>query len=256
MNNTRRLGPAHFREPELDGTRVTVLAHLARRRRPVTVAALSERMTAHSNTIRGHLDALAQAGLVESAPLPVSGRGRPTRGYTATDSGRSALRRRARQSDSTLGAEYAALAVAFTEHLAARPDAGATARAVGRAWGERLAAQPRGIPDAEPTALLGELGFGPVADPAAGPRAVQLRTCPLLDVAREHPEVVCGVHLGLVDALLERGERQRAAVDRGAADGRAGGGAAREPGVDSGGREPGAVELEPFAGPGYCRLRW
>ncbi len=52
-----------------------------------------------------------------------------------------------------------------------------------------------------------------------------LRTCPLLDAARRHPEVVCQVHLGLVDGALAAHEVTA----------------------------PGA-RLEPFARPGACVL--
>ena len=52
-----------------------------------------------------------------------------------------------------------------------------------------------------------------------------LRTCPLLDAARRHPEVVCAVHRGLAEAAYE-----------------AFGGEAQE------------VALEPFALPGSCVL--
>ena len=52
--------------------------------------------------------------------------------------------------------------------------------------------------------LLDRLGFSPRmrsvpgAEATDDTREVELRTCPLLDAARRHPEVVCQVHAGLV----------------------------------------------------------
>lgn len=37
-----------------------------------------------------------------------------------------------------------------------------------------------------------------------GAARIELRSCPFLDVARRHPDVVCGVHLGLLRGLAEQ----------------------------------------------------
>ena len=119
--------------------------------------------------------------------------------------------------------EYVALAAAFAARLAARDgDPGADARAIGRAWGTGLATRHEDDDGVDLTArervmrLLHRLGFSPEteAEPETATEAetrdrgrraraghtVLLRTCPLLDAARQHPEVVCQVHLGLVPA--------------------------------------------------------
>jgi len=74
--------------------------------------------------------------------------------------------------------------------------------------------------------LLEELGFAPSADTRA--RVVKLHRCPLLEAAHQQPEVVCGVHLGIVRGAL--GEL---------------------------GNDPERTEgtaLQPFSEPGACRL--
>ncbi len=81
--------------------------------------------------------------------------------------------------------------------------------------------QRQHLAPADPTAAASRLGFSPQVEPDA----VLLRTCPLLDAARRHPEVVCQVHLGLVDGALAAHEVTA----------------------------PGA-RLEPFARPGACVL--
>lgn len=121
--------------------------------------------------------------------------------------------------------EYRALTGAFAADLVASgngPQVRERARAIGRAWGERLAAPDATVTEREHLdATLADLGFGPVRDDGL----VRLTTCPLLDLAVENPDVICQVHLGLVDGTLDRGD-------------------ADEP-----------TELTPFAEPGACLLR-
>ena len=75
------------------------------------------------------------------------------------------------------------------------------AAAAGQAWGARLAGGVRPRPRTAASArrgvveVLDDLGFAP--EPDARSSTVRLRECPLLEAAREHPEVVCSVHLGI-----------------------------------------------------------
>lgn len=213
---------------------------------PPTVSDLSAAVGGHPNTTRHHLRALVAAGMLAPEPTPaVGGRGRPATRYRATAAGREAASAGHGVAAVT---EYVALAAAFAQRLAEREgDPGADARAIGRAWGTGLAARQDEEVDGADQALaarviglLDRLGFSPESEraDAAGPvpgalsttgpepgTMVLLRTCPLLDAARRHPEVVCQVHLGLVAGALE-------ALDE-PADG---------------------VRLVPFARPGACEL--
>lgn len=78
----------------------------------------------------------------------------------------------------------------------------------------------------EVVALLDRLGFAP--SPDARVSVVKLRRCPLLEAAHKNPEVVCGVHLGVVRGALE------------------------ELGADP--EQTELTSLEPFSEPGACRL--
>ena len=69
---------------------------------------------------------------------------------------------------------------------------------------------PRNLPVRRPVSGSSGCSTGsgsrPTPNPPPGSRSgttVLLRTCPLLDAARRHPEVVCQVHLGLVAGALE-----------------------------------------------------
>ncbi len=201
---------------------------------PPTVGDLVEVVGGHPNTTRHHLRVLVRAGLLREEPGPPSGgRGRPATRYAVTPAGREVVRDPA--SSAAVAEEYVALAAAFAERLAERDgDPRADARAIGKAWGAGLvtrhsADQAEGATGRGAVVdLLGGLGFSPDVEPGPEPGSgdvVLLRTCPLLDVARRHPEVVCQVHLGLVAGALEaHGE---------ASDG---------------------LQLHPFARPGACEL--
>lgn len=178
---------------------------------PPTVGDLVATVGGHPNTTRHHLRVLADAGLVaEERRAPAGGRGRPATGYVVTEAGRRAVAATPRGGAAE---EYVALAAAFADRLAERGgDPGDDARAIGKAWGASLATRHAGTAAAgraggeEVVGLLDRLGFSPLAEPAEATgqgTTVLLRTCPLLDAARRHPEVVCQVHLGLVAGALE-----------------------------------------------------
>jgi predicted ArsR family transcriptional regulator len=200
---------------------------------PCTVAALSALTGQHPNTVREHLDGLSEARLVVRTRQPAKGRGRPAWLFSA-----------AREAGSGSGSrEYAALASALASHIA-RTSAQPRVDAIdaGRVWGRELVrGSEAGVDDdlaapaetrsavairREVVTLVDGLGFAPTAD--ARVSVVKLHRCPLLEAAHQQPDVVCGVHLGLV---------------RGALD---------ELGADPSRTEETA--LQPFSEPGACRL--
>ncbi|GAB3446357.1 helix-turn-helix domain-containing protein [Phycicoccus ginsengisoli] len=168
---------------------------LAGHAEPVTAAALAQSTGQHPNTVREHLDALVDAGLATRERAGSSGRGRPAWLYAASELPQPVVR------------EYAGLATALAMQLA-RSSAHPREDAVeaGRVWGEQLASE-RVAPSSPAGArrdvvdLLGGLGFDPTADSRV--ETVRLRQCPLLAAAREEPEVVCSVHLGIVRGALD-----------------------------------------------------
>jgi predicted ArsR family transcriptional regulator len=183
------------------------------------VAALERATGLHPNTLREHLDGLVARDLARRVRATPSGRGRPAWLYEATDASAGA------------GSEYAGLAATLAAHLHRTSDnPGDDAVLAGPAWGHSLA-RTSGAPDGpgEVAArrkiidILDGVGFAPEADERA--TTARLTRCPLLDAAKEFPDVVCGVHLGIV---------------RGALD---------EYGADST-----RTDLAPFSEPGACRL--
>ncbi|MGY1708436.1 helix-turn-helix transcriptional regulator [Geodermatophilus sp. SYSU D00758] len=163
------------------------------------VRELADRTGLHGNTVRFHLDRLVTDGLVERQVAERGARGRPRLTFTAAAVPDPARDRR----------NYRWLAEVLTTHLAGTADApAAVALGLGRTWGRHLVERPApyqrvGEEDAV-RALLGlldEIGFAP--RPAAGePRRILLPHCPFREVAAAHREVVCSIHLGLMQGAL------------------------------------------------------
>ncbi|HEU0304102.1 MAG TPA: helix-turn-helix domain-containing protein [Gaiellaceae bacterium] len=178
---------------------------------------LGRRLELHPNTVRWHLGILGDAGIVSGRRAERRTPGRPRTVYTIrADAGSSGKD------------EFRLLASVLTTAVARLPDAASMSEAAGREWGRYLA--PRRSPlatrseeesVADVVRLLDEQGFAP--EEADG--EIRLRRCPFLDLAEQHPEVVCSVHRGLLAGALD--------------------GQARD--VE--------VELEPFAGPSLCLVR-
>jgi predicted ArsR family transcriptional regulator len=179
---------------------------------PVTVAALAEQLRQHPNTVREHLDALVLDGRIDRVRRAPSGRGRPAWLYSP-----SATEADAEEGADLMsgplgpdGQEYVALAVALIDQVSASsPDPTAMAREAGERWGRTLVERhvgSLGAPDAKPNdqvvEVLRELRFEP--QPTADPKTMRLTTCPFLDAAKRHPEVVCQIHLGIVRGALNR----------------------------------------------------
>jgi predicted ArsR family transcriptional regulator len=205
-----------------DPSRARILVELTERG-PLDARELAEHVGLHVNTVRVHLNALAEAGLVSSETRPPQGRGRPRVAYRATAAG-----------DEEAGRRYRLLAEILTA-LVARlgPDAAEQLEEIGEAWGRYLVDTPppfAGLSDEEVVrrliSLLDEIGFHPRLEQGAHGRRILMRPCPFLELARAHQDVICPIHLGLIrGALAELGARTR------------------------------ATELEPFAQPDLCVVR-
>jgi predicted ArsR family transcriptional regulator len=176
-------------------------------------ATIADRLALHVNTVRAHLGVLEDAGLVTATPERGRRPGRPRRLYRAVG-----------DADPAAGATpdhgYGFLARVLAGYLdATSEDAGAAGEQAGAAWGAHLVDRPQPFTTVTPAGavdqlvqLLDEHGFAPeLADDGDGQVRVRLGRCPFRDVAREHQDVVCSLHLGLMrGALQELGGAVRA----------------------------------------------
>lgn len=183
----------------------SLLEALLTERAPLSVAALVGKTRLHPNTVRENLDALVGGDLASRQRTMPSGRGRPAWLYEAT----------AREPDSSRS-EYAGLAAALASVIQRISDSPRQDGIVaGMRWGRQLArgrrhSGGRRVPGArrQLLSLLEDMGFAPRSARAGG--VVRLTRCPLVEAARMHPDVVCGVHLGVVrGALREFGGASR-----------------------------------------------
>jgi predicted ArsR family transcriptional regulator len=215
----RRLGPRPGADVRpLSASRSAILDRLRDQPEALTQAALVAATGLHPNTVREHLEGLVRRGLVHRFRAEPSGRGRPAWLYEASAGPGSS--------------EYAGLAAALAGAIARNSrNPGEDAADAGTEWGRQLVRDRAAAVTATPVEarervvdLLADLGFAPERDDADA-AVYRLTRCPLLEAAYRHPEVVCGVHLGIVRGALE------------------------EHGVD-----PEGSELVAFAEPGACRL--
>lgn len=183
----------------------TRLVEVLRDEPDLDTAALADRLELHINTVRTHLNVLEEAGLVEAVIEQCDRPGRPRLLYRAVADDQQ-------PAPVTDDRGYRFLASILASYLGATfEDSSAVAEQAGQAWGGFVIDKPPPFTKLDPAgavdrlvAMLDEFGFAPEVDghDPANPRLV-LRRCPFLDVARDHQDVVCSIHLGLMRGALD-----------------------------------------------------
>ncbi|WP_136707238.1 helix-turn-helix domain-containing protein [Agromyces sp. H66] len=179
-------------------TRRRVLGAVADSGTPIDALTIATQLTLHVTTVRFHLDQLEAARLVRRQVGAEPRRGRPRIRYVATSS----------PDDDSREQLIDVLAAALAE----RPDGRARSVEAGRRWADALmpaegGSGVEGAGDADASdvdtlvRVLDGLGFDPLV---AGDDVIRLRACPFRDAARDHPQVVCSVHRGLIEQLMQR----------------------------------------------------
>lgn len=182
-------------------SRGEVIAKLGVAAQPLSVAEIAELTGLHVNTARFHLDALVRdrvaTRIIEERDSP----GRPRILYSirvGTSGPRS----------------FGLLAEMLTGVIASLEGAVSTSLNVGQTWGRQLVERPvTAQPISADQALaslhevLDAIGFQPeFSTSTEGNVEVRLHHCPFQEVAERHTNVVCALHLGLMQgALLELG---------------------------------------------------
>ena len=183
----------------LGQSRARVLDLLRAAGSPAGVRDIADQAGLHPNTARFHLDALVDAGLAARAPKERTTPGRPSMAYRAVAGGEPVGRRR-----------YRLLAEMLTSLIAGMlPKPGEAAGEAGREWGRYLTEQPppyqrldAGEAVERLTATMAEIGFAPEAVTDGTQYQLRLRQCPFREVAENHQDVVCQLHLGLMQGAL------------------------------------------------------
>jgi len=175
--------------------RARLLLALSELRRPSTTHELAAIVGRHPNTVRRNLQLMADAGLVERR-TERQVRGRP-RDEWAISAGARPMGE-APQAHGELGRWLARV-------LRTQGELEAVERA-GREIGRELAPEASGRPAAAALRdTLIAMGFAPEPEPT-GPGAVRyvLGNCPYRDAVRENQPVVCSLHRGITQGVLDR----------------------------------------------------
>lgn len=175
------------------------------------VQELAAEVGLHVNTVRFHLERLVAEGVVARRVEERTEPGRPRLTFTAVAGPGSHGDKRSYRLLASILASFVSGSV---------PDAAAAAAEAGRTWGHYLTERPgpyRRTDDAasitELLRILDDIGFVPELVQSEKGRQILLRHCPFLEVAEEHREVVCAVHLGLMQGALAE-MRTRVTADR------------------------------------------
>lgn len=187
-------------DPPADATvgvrRAEVLARLREAEGGLSVLQVASQTGLHVNTARFHLDRLAGEGLVERATEGRDRPGRPRILYTA-------------RTEAPEPRSYGLLAEMLTGLVGSLDDAGAVAVETGRAWGRHLVDRPapsQRVNAQDATArlerVLDSIGFQPEVRVGSEEIEIRLHHCPFREVAERHTEVVCALHLGLLEGAL------------------------------------------------------
>ncbi|MEP7764820.1 helix-turn-helix domain-containing protein [Sanguibacter sp. 25GB23B1] len=180
----------------LGSRRAEVLEKLRAARRPLGVLDLAAATGLHANTARFHLDGLVEDGLAtrEIEVRTTPGRRRVVYAVHGETPGPKS---------------YSLLAEMLTGLVVSMGGGGAQAAEAGRDWGRHLV--ERGLPSQRASEeesvtrlqrLLEDVGFEPETVQDGSAAVVNLHHCPFRDVAVRHTDVVCAIHLGLIQGAL------------------------------------------------------
>lgn len=177
-----------------DNTRYAIYLELARSSRPLTTAEIAETLELHPNTVRPHLERMREVGLLDVETETTGAVGRPQHRYSlATDA-------------PSLGLEPPTFRVLARMLLRLAGGARLTSEDAvdaGREQGEADGAEWHG--DSCLVGLvtqLDALGFDPAVVDDDGDATVAFTHCPFRDLAEADPDLVCGLHRGMVEGFV------------------------------------------------------
>lgn len=193
------------------------LLHLLQQEGPSTIDALAQTLGLHANTVREHLARLTELDYVRREAEVRTTRGRPRMVYRATSSSDVLADPEAQARLNAAIAQTAFTSALMREFVGVGPDVADRATTAGRSIGRGLGATeephlgpaqnalPAPGSEREVLALeahLDSFGFDPQLDSET--LTFHLWRCPFLEMAKERPDVVCSVHKGLAQGVLEQ----------------------------------------------------
>lgn len=181
-----RLGPSRRR----------VLAHLQTTAGAESTEAMADKLGLHPNTVRFHLDALLEEGLVRRRVERRGVQGRPRVLFSAAPA-----------APPVTDAPYRALVhamIAYVRHAGTPEDP--VAEHIGEAWGRSLAASDSGADSVGDVpglvAVVNDLGLTSRLTEADGVRQLEIVRCPFREMTAHGDATVCQIHLGMLRGYL------------------------------------------------------
>jgi predicted ArsR family transcriptional regulator len=156
---------------------------------------LADSLGLHANTVRLHLDRLREAGLVEVEAVHRGTVGRPGHVYSLAPGAPSL------GFDPPSYTLLSGLLAALAERVGAD---GVEATEIGRAWGVEAGRRTRSRSCVK--ALVGEmerLGFEPETETVGKTSDMAFTRCPFRELAEAYPELVCNLHRGITEGVVE-----------------------------------------------------
>ncbi|MGD9961365.1 helix-turn-helix transcriptional regulator [Nocardioides sp.] len=168
----------------------------------MTAGQLADALGLHPTTVRFHTDRLEAAGIIRSHLTTMFGVGRPRKVYAVADD----------EPEDDRTTYLVRLLQLMTESF----NTGATPEEAGERWARHHLILTATSPAASPGSWLSKLGplvdvlqdwgYLPELTTTEGGRTclITLTDCPFIDLARDNPAVVCGIHEGLVRGALHQ----------------------------------------------------
>jgi predicted ArsR family transcriptional regulator len=180
-----------------DNTRYAIYLEVVRAPSPRSTGEVAETLGLHPNTVRPHLERMRDVGLLDVEVDSKGMVGRPTHRYfVAADA-------------PSLGLEppaFPVLARMLVSAAGALGIGGDDVVEAGREQGRAMARTARRRDDdcvAVLDRVLETLGFDPASETDADGTTIAFTHCPFRELAESHPEVVCHLHRGIVEGVLE-----------------------------------------------------
>jgi predicted ArsR family transcriptional regulator len=179
-----------------DNTRYAIYLELARSPRPLATAEIAESLGLHPNTVRPHLERMREVGLLAVEADARGAVGRPQNRYSLAPDAPS------------LGLEPATFPVLARMLLQMAGAAGLGGEEAGEAGREQGEIDGTRYARADSPCLaalvarLDALGFDPAVADDGESATVAFTHCPFQALAEANPELVCGLHRGLVEGFV------------------------------------------------------
>lgn len=196
-----------------DNTRYAIYLELVRAPSPLATADIAETLDLHTNTVRPHLERMRDVGLLDVHTASTGGVGRPQHRYAVSASA------------PRLGLEPPLFPSLARMLLRLAAEVGADAADACESGREQGRADARAYGDEDGAVALftelDRLGFDPEVVVEDDSVTLGFSHCPFQDLAESNPDLVCGLHRGMVEGFVDelgdcRVHEFRTLVDRNA----------------------------------------